>query len=542
MNIHDNSQSGAFKPRKTFLALLPYWDPLIPPSGIATLKGYLQQFGYEVKTDDLIVKKEFQDLYNLYFVKMEEFVAIDNRGNFYNMGHNILQNHMMAHINYKNEEDYKKLVKIMIFEEFRTHVTESQVNELVKIIAGIYTGLEKYFLRVLESEKPDVLGLSAYKGTLPACLFVFRLAKKHFPHIMTVMGGSVFSTTVTTDSPNFEILMEETKPYIDKIIIGEGEILFLKLLRGELPEGQRIFPLQSMNMKGLDLSEAALPDYGDFDIRLYPYMAATGSSSCPYMCSFCNTARYWGPYRKKNIQQLLDEMTQLYQKYGNQVFYMSDALINPIITDMANECIRRDISLYYDCFHRVDNAGCSIENTLLWRRGGLYRVRLGVESGSQKVLDLIGKKITVDQTKAVLSALAFAGIKTTTYWVIGHPGETEEDFQKTLQLLEETKNDIFQAEPTPLEYVFSGQSHSEAWEGKRKLLYPEKYARDMLLSYTYVIDADPTWEVTLDRIYRFDKLRRKLGIPNPYSLPEHFEADERWQRLHENSVPPLLSF
>jgi hypothetical protein len=530
------------KEPKILLGLLPYWDPLIPPVGIATLKGFLQKHGYQVKTIDVILEKVFQDIYSEYFLKMEEYIPESNRGNFYNMGHNALKDHMMAHINYEEKNEYKDFVKLILYETFRVQIDDNQANTLNNIIQRFFVELENYFVEKLETEKPDVLGLSVYKGTLPSSMFVFRLAKIRFPGILTVMGGSVFSTSLVKGTPDYQAVLERTKSYIDKIIIGEGEKLFLKLLRNELPESQRIFSIKEMGMEGLDLADAVLADYSDFDSRNYPYMAATGSVSCPYHCSFCNSAVYWGKYRKKDTGQIVDEMTELYERYGNQLFYMSDALINPIVTDLAREFIKRDISLYYDCFHRVDKKTCEIKNTLLWKQGGLYRVRLGVESGSQRVLDMMKKKITLDQTRAALSALAYAGIKTTTYWVIGHPGETEEDFQKTLDMMTELRNDLYQAEPTPLEYDYEGQSDSEEWSAKRIPQYPKEKAENMLIYNNWVLDCDPTRDVILDRIFRFDELRRQLGIPNPYSLKEHFEADERWGKLHKNAVPPLLKF
>ena len=528
--------------KKVLLGLMPFWDPLIPPSGIATLKGYLKTHDYDVKTVDAVVVKEFQDLYEDYFSALEEYVPITQRGNFYNMGHNVLQDHMMAHIHASDDGDYMEMVRLLVESQFSLSLSQERRRRLIDIITRLYTCLEVYLLELLDREKPDVFGLSAYKGTLPATMFAFRLCKKHFPHILTVMGGSVFSTTLEPDSPNYHMILEKTEPYIDKIIIGEGEILFLELLKGRLPENQRVVSIKSMGMEQLDLAEAPLPDYSDFDVALYPYMAATGATSCPYKCSFCNAAAYWGPYRKKDSRQVVREMTDLYKRYGNQLFYMSDSMINPIVTDLAKSFSDGGTSLYYDCFHRVDNATCDVNNTLKWRAGGLYRVRLGVESGSQKVLDLIGKKITVDQIRGALSALAYAGIKTTTYWVIGHPGETEADFQETLDLLRELKNDIYQAEPTPMEYNFSGQSNSDDWAQKRKMIYPEKLSRELLASFTWGLDCDPQPDVILERMYRFDNQRRELGIPNPYSLKEHFEADSRWRKLHKNAVPELLRF
>ena len=190
---------------------------------------------------------------------------------------------------------------------------------------------------------------------------------------------------------------------------------------------------------------------------------------------------------------------------------------------------------------RVDDAVSDIENTILWRRGGLYRVRLGVESGSQHVLDLIDKKISPDQTKDSLASLANAGIKTTAYWVIGHPGETEADFLQTLQLLEETKNNIYESECNSFIFGYTGQSNSNEWSGKRKLLYPPE-AKSMLVLQSWIVDSPPTREETYKRMNRFVTRCSELGIPNPYSLNDIYQADIRWQNFHKNAVPPLVDF
>lgn len=130
---------------------------------------------------------------------------------------------------------------------------------------------------------------------------------------------------------------------------------------------------------------------------------------------------------------------------------------------------------YWDGFLRADKHVCDPANTLLWRRGGFYRAKLGVESGSLKILEKMGKKITLQQIKDAVSSLAYAGIKTTTFWVIGHPGETEEDFH-----------------------------------------------------------------MTLERVNRFIRHCRKLGIPNPYLLDDIHDADQRWKKLYKNAVPALM--
>jgi hypothetical protein len=220
---------------------------------------------------------------------------------------------------------------------------------------------------------------------------------------------------------------------------------------------------------------------------------------------------------------------------------MIDSLLNPIMTDLANELIKREVSLYMDTYMRVSDEVCNREATLLWRRGGLYRVRMGIESGSQRILDLMGKEITVDQSKTAISSLAYAGIKTTTYLVAGYPGETEEDFQQTLDFIEEMRDHIWQVECNPFYYFYTGQHNADRWAGKRRLLYPG-WASDLLVCQTWIVDEEPSREERFKRIFKITEHCEKLGIPNPYSSQEIYEADERWKQLHENAVPSLMEF
>jgi radical SAM superfamily enzyme YgiQ (UPF0313 family) len=150
------------------------------------------------------------------------------------------------------------------------------------------------------------------------------------------------------------------------------------------------------------------------------------------------------------------------------------------------------------------------------------------------------KNITVHQVKSAVSSLAFAGIQTTTYWIIGYPGETEADFQQTLDLIEELKDDIYEAECRPFYYYLTGQSNSDQWAAENKSipLYPGK-AEDMLVFQTWLLDSEPSREETYQRVNRFVEHCKKHGVPNPYSLKDIYEADERWKKLHKNAVPSL---
>lgn len=527
------------------LVLLPYWTPLIPPMGITCLKAFLQQYGCQVKTADANGLDPFKKVYGKYFEILKSAVPENKRGNFFSIGHDVLQNHMTALLNSRgeNKTGYDELIKNLVFNTFYCHIPGSLLLELDQVVADFYSQLEIYFLDLLEKEKPMVLGISINSCTLPASMFALQLTGKTYPDIRTVVGGGIFCDQLAMGTPNFDIFLEKTRDTIDHIIIGEGELLFLKLLRGELPGTQRVFTPDDLNRETLDLSLAPVPDFSDLDLTPYPYLSAYTSRSCPFQCNFCSDSLMWGKYRTKKATQVVRELAKLSQTHNYQLFMLSDLLLNPIISELSRELIQAGVSVYWDGCLRADKKACSIKNTQLWRRGGFYKARLGLESGSPRVLELMGKKVTSAQIEETLSCLAFAGIQTTTLWILGYPGETEADFLQTLDLIEELREDIYEAECRPFYYYLKGQSGSNRWEKDHKPipLYPGE-AEKMLLFQTWILEGIPSRQETYRRVNRFVDHCQHLGIPNIYSLHDVYKADERWKKLHENAVPSLLEF
>lgn len=531
---------------KILLALLPFWTAQLPPQGISCLKGFLQQHPreYNVKAVDTNILVEFKTFYDSYFNRLKENISAELLSNFFNIGHDVLRNHLMAHLNYKDEILYKELIKELVFKTFYTELTEPGVNRLIEVVREFYTYFEVYFSELLAKEKPTVLGLSVYSGTLPTSLLAFKLAKQHDPRIHTVMGGGIFSDQLNVNSPDFPDFLEQT-PYIDHIIIGEGEILFSKLLAGELElsTAKRVYTLSDINRETLDLSCAPLPDFSDFNLQQYPQLTAYASRSCPFKCGFCSETIQWGKYRQKSASQVVKELTTLSKICGMKLFLMGDSLLNPILGELSREILAGEGGIYWDGYLRADKEVCNTENTMLWRRGGFYRARLGVESGSQLILDRMNKHITIEQIRLALFSLAYAGIKTTTYWVIGYPGETETDFQKTLDFIEELKNYIYEAECNPFNYYRSGQVKSGRWTQENTAMPVYKtneQTGNILMIRTWSMKGIPSREETYQRVNRFVQHCRRLGIPNPYTLNEIYQADERWKRLHPNAVPSIV--
>jgi radical SAM superfamily enzyme YgiQ (UPF0313 family) len=508
--------------------------------GISCLKGFLKEKGYNVKTVDVMSDVEIKQLCYTYFDTLQGYIPEKKQGHFFNVGLDVLYNHFMAHVNYKNQQKYVELVKILVSKNFFVRIDHQQACKLIDLVGKYFSKLEEFLTWLFNRERPSVFGLSVYKGTLASSYFAAKLIKKKFPGIKIVMGGTIFSQELYPGTPNFNYFLKKA-PFIDKIFIGESETLFLKYLRGELPDDQKVYTLKDINDRLLDLNTIPLPEYSDFNLSSYPLLPGFTSRGCIYKCSFCAETVYWKQYNRKSAKKVTEEFEELIRKYGRRLFVLTDCLINPLVTALSHEIINRNLKVYWDVYIKIDKNVCDPNQTLLWRRGGFYRARLGIESGSQRVLDIIDKKITLQQIKDGLRSLASAGIKTTTYWIAGHPGETEEDFQQTLDLLEELQDSIFEAECDPFRYFHTGQVNAEEWlkEKGNQLLYPEE-ATDMLITQSYSLNAYPSREIIYDRECRFKEHCKKLGIPNPYSIGELIEADRRWQKIQKNAVPPIM--
>ena len=102
------------KQKKVLLLLLPFWDPQIPPLGIACLKSYLSNHDFPVKTADANVEEKLRECRERYYHVLKENVPENKRKHLYNIGHEVLKNHMMAHLHNENEKNYRELVKIVV--------------------------------------------------------------------------------------------------------------------------------------------------------------------------------------------------------------------------------------------------------------------------------------------------------------------------------------------------------------------------------------------------------------------------------------------
>lgn len=524
------------------LVLLPFWTPYVPPLGIACLKAYLLRYGYKVTNVDANTESKFWDIYHNYVYTLKEAIPIDNRGNFNNLVNDVIRNHESLFVRSNSTFKLNSGVRSIVKNTFFVTLPDNKIDVLNNIIEQYFISLRKYMIDLISKSNPDVIGFSVFSGNFPSVMFGIELIEELFPETRVFLGGGIFSNQLAPGSQNLTNFLNHY-PALDLIIVGEGELLTYEYLCGKFKRDQKIVSIEDIGNKTLDLSEFILPDFTDFDLSYYTCLSVFASRSCPYQCKFCSETVQWGHFRKKSVYAVVDELQELSKMYNRQMFLLADSLLNPFINEFSKEMLSRDSSIYWDGYLRADDIICSSENVLLWRKAGLYRVRIGVESGSQKVLDMMDKRISIDQVKTSLKLLASVGIKTTTYWVIGYPGETEEDFNSTLDLLAEMKDYIYEADCNLFSYYPTGQVESSKWSNEfdAKPVYSQ-ITPEVVVDQAWSIETDPSREVAFNRMCRFIKHCKNIGIPNPYTLREFYMADERWKSLHKNSVPSIISF
>ena len=282
------------------------------------------------------------------------------------------------------------------------------------------------------------------------------------------------------------------------------------------------------------MKDVPIPDFSDLNPARYYQMTIEGARSCPFQCSFCSETIQWGEYRKKPIELFTEQVVELAEKYNNNEFFMGDSLMNPYIGQFAKSLLERKTAILYDGYLRADKPVTHRDRLEIWARSGLYRVRLGIESASGRVLESMDKMTTPQVISDALKALANTGIRTTTYWIVGFQDETEEEFEETCDFIRKNHRYIYELEAHPYAYYPYGQVGSRLHESYS--LYPDDITAVIKFRVWDVKDANPTRDEKFDRLRRISSLASELGIPNIYTMADRYKAEARWHLLHPLAV------
>lgn len=299
---------------------------------------------------------------------------------------------------------------------------------------------------VLKS-KSDIVGFSTQCVTYPTCLNMAKKIKKANPEVITVFGGH--------NSSFLDVETLEKFPYVDVIVRGEGEVTFLNLVRA-LQNNELL-----QNVKGItyrcgdeivrnedeelikDLDSLPIPAYHLVDsLECYRKLGTTltmlieSGRGCSYNCVFCSNCRLWQrKVRYKSVERVIEEI--LYHEENNkpdEYYLVHDFFTHSIqyVRDFCNQVIDKGLDIKWNCRCRLN---VDKETMFLMKKAGCERLLYGVESGSEKILKFMNKRIEFNKMFDSIRTTIEAGIIPSLSFVMGLPEETLDDVNDTLRLI-----------------------------------------------------------------------------------------------------------
>lgn len=291
---------------------------------------------------------------------------------------------------------------------------------------------------------PDIVGLTAMTFTLLDVLNIVRIVKAVDYNIRIVLGGPH-----PWLYPDLTITLEG----IDFLVMGEGEMTFLELVnniddKDKLREVEglvfkdhgeivRTKPrLLNENLDILPYPARHLTDikkYSSLLARRSPVTTMITSRGCPYRCSFCARPHLGKVFRARSAANVVDEMQECLNLGIKEIFIYDDtfSVNRDRVREICREIIKRRLDVIFDIRTRIDNVDDELLRLL--KEAHCERIHYGIESGSDRILKILKKGITIEQIEEVVRKTREAGIAILAYFMIGSPGEAREDVMNTIE-------------------------------------------------------------------------------------------------------------
>lgn len=309
----------------------------------------------------------------------------------------------------------------------------------------------------LKKRKPDVVGITGFITEYTYIKWLVATVDETYPNVPIVIGGGLACAAP-------ELLFEKTN--IDIVVIGEGEVTAKELIntlenKGNLKNVDGIWYRENGTIhknkhrepiKSLD--EIPLPSRELFSVETYiegmkgrwffkhPIRATNilTSRGCPYSCSYCDHIIWGHKYRMRSAENIMQEIRLLVNKYNVQgIVFLDDTFVlnKKRIYELCKLLKEEKLGVSWMCNARVD----LVDKDLLkeMKLAGCETVAYGIESGSQKILDEMDKRVTVQQAKDAIGWTREAGIEPVAYIMIGMLSESKETVEETIKLCNEIK-------------------------------------------------------------------------------------------------------
>lgn len=474
------------------LVQTPVWGTYDPPIGLAQLSGCLKEAGHSVFVFDLnirLYRGRCENYRNMWAWEQSSFwYSRENVDNFF------VQNKPSI---------------------------DEYVNEIAD--AGV-----------------RIVGFSVNAASQMASLKIAQMLKKADSRITVVFGGPLFFEERFVNC----VLREDS---VDIVIRGEGESVFLDLAHcieageslsgclgiyfkdnGKITHTGIPETLSSLDaLPFMDFSGLKLTDYDDN--RHIVFMASRG---CVQKCAFCSSRAFWPGYRFMSGERIFREIE--FQINGlresNQDLYhidFLDLMFNGSIKALNDFCdlvMKSKLRIFWTA-NMIIRKEMDAKVIRKMYACGCEHIIFGIESGSQRVLDLMRKHYRIEDADRIIKTMHDAGIKVTANFMFGFPGETEDDFRKTLDFVK--RNSGYLSRVYPSRTFFAIEEFSYLSAHTQEFGIKENMPNHL---YWETIDGSNTYPERLRRCEEFCNMASSLGIEVGCGVQTSVELD-RWFNL-----------
>ncbi len=521
---------------KVALVQSPVWGIFDPPVGLAQLVSCLRQRKLSVRIFDLNI-----DFYKLRKEEYKTIWAIEQSG-FWN-----------------NQENVAK------FFLNNSALIEEWIDKLVVFA-------------------PQVIGFSVNNSSLYSTLKLAWKLKQINPEIKIILGGPMFLVPADIEP----IISNDG---IDIIVLGEGEETFIELT-GLLEKGMDIDLCKGIvyKKKGKiiktdprgfinNLDELPFLDFIDLPLDRYEppghlgkHISLMTSRGCIQNCVFCGPKAYWPGYRSMSGKRIYAEIKYHLQnnpeiehiEFLDLLFNGNMQTLNEFCELMVLNPIKPGLRWHANVIIRPEMTPLVLSKM---KKAGCHHLTYGIESGSQRVLGLMRKNYKIKDADNVLQYTYEAGIALTCNFMFGFPGETEEDFQQTLDFLKRNAKYISVAYPSrsyctvePCSYLekhmeefgmVGNKTNNSYWESEdKKNHYPERLRRaeefsKFALKLGVSIGLGLQTSIALDRCYNLgfyyeskNDLKKSMSFFKEYLDldPENTAIKKKLEELRANDA------
>jgi radical SAM superfamily enzyme YgiQ (UPF0313 family) len=326
----------------------------------------------------------------------------------------------------------------------------------VEIFDTTFSSREALFQH-LRCEKPSVLGIYANLMTRGNVIQILRVARE--AGWTTIVGGpepGAYALEYLQSGANF-------------VVSGEGELTMQELLEAlqqrTTTAWKNIAGLSWLDEDGqlhqtpprdqiANLDAQPWPARQAIDLSRYltTWRNAHGKSSinfitargCPYKCRWCSHQVYGQTHRRRNPLLVVDEVEWLLRQYTPDMVWVSDDVFtinHAWLRDYAGEMRRRNLRIPFECISRADRLNPEMFDLLA--ELGCFRIWIGSESGSQRILDSMDRGVTIEQVQQAIAMARQRGIQSGMFLMWGYEGEELEDIEATIRHVRTSKPDIF---------------------------------------------------------------------------------------------------